>query len=137
MCQKHQRKFILTWTCAVAIARHLYSCQEGSDLPPNGVFQNVRVLGLLSGFLNECQYKPYFLNGTTAAGRRSLKSSIDPWYQKCPTDLFWIGSRLSGHVQLPKEALYIYVFIHTCPIRSLCSYLYRTMSRICSSLSRI
>ena len=25
---------------------------------------------------------------------RSLKSSIDPWYQKCPRDLFWLGFKV-------------------------------------------
>ena len=38
-------------------ASFFFNCQEGSDLPPIGVFQNVRVLGLLLRFLNECQYK--------------------------------------------------------------------------------
>ena len=43
-------------------AYFLFNCQEGPNLPPSGVFQDVGVLGLLSGSLNTCQYKPYVLN---------------------------------------------------------------------------
>lgn len=54
-------------------AYFLFNCQEGPDLPPSGVFQNVRVLGLPWGFLNTCQYKPYVLN------RMQGDSCIGPW----------------------------------------------------------